>query len=80
MKEFVEELERRKEAALSMDGEKITPEKLGGWEIYAEITGQIGCFAGNEEHCPELIKEFFSYMPTSPKEEPPFLGTQDDPR
>jgi acetyl-CoA carboxylase carboxyltransferase component len=60
-------------------GEKITPEELGGWQIHAETTGQVDCFAENDEHCLEIVKEFFSYMPSNPREEPPFVATKDDP-
>jgi len=60
-------------------GEKISPEELGGWEIHAGITGQIDCIAENDEHCLDIVKEFFSYMPSNACEEPPFVETHDDP-
>ena len=59
--------------------EYITEEDLGGWKIHAEITGQAECFAENDDHCIEIMKDFFGYMPSSAFEEPPFKATNDDP-
>ena len=59
--------------------EKITPEELGGWKIHAELTGQVDRFAEDDDQCLALMKEFFSYMPSSASEEPPYKTTGDDP-
>jgi len=59
--------------------ERITPEQLGGWEMHAELTGQVDRFAHDDGHCIQLLKEFFSYMPSNAREEPPFKQTTDDP-
>jgi len=59
--------------------EKITPEELGGWKVHAELTGQVDAFAENDDHCLEVMKEFFSYMPSNHSEEPPYKATNDDP-
>ncbi len=60
-------------------GEKVTPEQLGGWEVHAEITGQVDAFAENDEHCLQIIREFLSYMPSNCDEEPPRVSTKDPP-
>ncbi|MBU2550503.1 MAG: methylmalonyl-CoA decarboxylase [Proteobacteria bacterium] len=59
--------------------EFISEEDLGGWKIHAELTGQSDCFAENEDECIGVMKEFFSYMPSSASEEPPFMATDDPP-
>lgn len=51
---------------------------LGGWNLHAEVTGQIDAFAGDDVHCLEIMKQFFSYMPSNASEEPPFRDTGDD--
>jgi acetyl-CoA carboxylase carboxyltransferase component len=60
-------------------GQKITPQELCGWELHAEVTGQVDAFAENDEECLEIIREFLSYMPSHNGEEPPYVPTQDDP-
>jgi acetyl-CoA carboxylase carboxyltransferase component len=60
-------------------GEKITAEELGGWKIHNELTGQADVSAEGEDQCLDLMKEFFSYMPSNASEEPPFKNTNDDP-
>jgi acetyl-CoA carboxylase carboxyltransferase component len=59
--------------------EKVTPEELGGWELHAEVTGQVDAFAENDEHCLQIIREFLSYMPSNCDQEPPYVGTSDPP-
>lgn len=60
-------------------GEKVTPDELGGWQVHAELTGQIDAFAEDDDHCLAVIKEFLGYMPSSAAEEPPFGATSDLP-
>ncbi len=57
--------------------EKTTPEELGGWELHAEVTGQVDAFAEDDEHCMLIIREFLSYMPSNCDEEPPYVPTSD---
>jgi len=57
--------------------EKVTPEELGGWQLHAEVTGQVDAFAENDEHCMQIIREFLSYMPSHCDEEPPRLPPSD---
>jgi len=59
--------------------EKISEEDLGGWKIHAEITGQADRFADDDDHCIQIMREFFEYMPSNPSEEPPFKATRDSP-
>lgn len=60
-------------------GEKITPEELGGWELHAEVTGQVDAFAEDDEHCLQIVREFVGYMPSYCDEEPPYVPTADPP-
>ena len=57
--------------------EKTTPEELGGWELHAEVTGQVDAFAEDDEHCMQIIREFLSYMPSNCDEEAPYVPTAD---
>ena len=60
--------------------EEDTPaEELGGWEVHAEVTGQVDAVAENDEQCLEIIREFLSYMPSNCDEEPPVVPTTDPP-
>ena len=65
-------------------GEIITNEELGGWQVHAEITGNIDRVAENEEECFALIREYLSYMPSHRDERPPskpcLLYTSPSPR
>jgi len=60
-------------------GEKVTPEELGGWELHAEVTGQVDAFAEDDEHCLRIVRKFLSYMPSHCDEEPPYVPTNDRP-
>ncbi len=57
--------------------EKTTAEELGGWQVHAEVTGQVDAFAEDDEHCMQIIREFLSYMPSNCDEEPPYVATSD---
>jgi len=57
--------------------ERTTPEELGGWELHAEVTGQVDAFAEDDEHCMKIIREFISYLPSNCDEEPPYKPTDD---
>lgn len=59
--------------------QKITPQELCGWELHANVTGQVSAFANNDDEAIALIKDFLSYMPLHNGEEPPYLDTGDDP-
>ena len=57
--------------------ERPTPEQLGGWELHAEVTGQVDAFAEDDEHCMQVIREILSYLPSHCDEEPPYVTTSD---
>ena len=52
-------------------GETVTDEELGGWQVHAEITGNVDYVVENEEECFEAIKKYLSYMPSHNNETPP---------
>ncbi len=52
-------------------GEKVTDEELGGWQVHAEITGNVDRVAETEDACFELIRRYLSYMPSHCDELPP---------
>ena len=59
--------------------ERTTPEELGGWQVHAEITGQVDAFAEDDEHAMQIIREMLSYLPQTCDEEPPVVPTNDPP-
>ena len=52
-------------------GETVTDEELGGWQVHAEITGNVDRVAENEEECFQIIRQFLSFMPSHCEELPP---------
>lgn len=60
-------------------GEKISNEELGGWNVHADLTGQVERFADNEDEALDEIKQFLHYMPLNADEEPPLIETSDAP-
>jgi acetyl-CoA carboxylase carboxyltransferase component len=44
-------------------GECPDKEDLGGWELHAEVTGQVDLFAENDEDCLRLVRKVLSYLP-----------------
>ena len=52
-------------------GESVTDEELGGWQVHAEITGNVDRVAENEEDCFQIIRQYLSYMPSHCDERPP---------
>ena len=52
-------------------GEKLTSEEIGGWELHANITGQVDLFAENDEECLWMIRKLLSYLPSNAHEFPP---------
>jgi acetyl-CoA carboxylase carboxyltransferase component len=57
-------------ASLAMNA-SVDPESLGGWRLHAEITGFADQVADSDEEAIELIKRFFSYLPSHNMEAPP---------
>ena len=52
-------------------GETVSDEELGGWQVHAEITGNVDRVAENEEECFQIIRRYLAYMPSHCDESPP---------
>jgi methylmalonyl-CoA decarboxylase subunit alpha len=61
------------------NGQRVTPEELGGVDVHYQYTGQIDADGETEEECIEQLKTFFAYMPQNGNERPPMEKTNDDP-
>ncbi len=59
--------------------EEVTFEQLGGAGIHSTISGVCHMVAQNEADCLYLIRKLLSYLPQNNMEDPPFVGTNDDP-
>ncbi|MFZ5572054.1 MAG: acyl-CoA carboxylase subunit beta [Thermodesulfobacteriota bacterium] len=59
-------------------GEKVTDEELGGWQVHAEITGNIDMVVENETDCFAAIRRYLSYMPSHNGELPPEAPIPED--
>ena len=59
-------------------GEIVTDEELGGWQVHAEITGNVDRVAENEAECFQLIRQYLSYMPAHCEEHPPTAPVPED--
>ncbi|MBI2424626.1 MAG: carboxyl transferase [Candidatus Hydrogenedentes bacterium] len=55
-------------------GEKTSNEELGGWQVHAEITGQIDAVAEDEAQCFEIVRAFLSYLPSHKDALPPAIA------
>ncbi|MEH7109389.1 acyl-CoA carboxylase subunit beta [Bacillus sp. JJ1764] len=61
------------------NGQKLTPEELGGVDFHHRFTGQIDDDGATEEECMKQLKTFFSYMPQNASERPQMKQTTDEP-
>ncbi|HAA93167.1 MAG: methylmalonyl-CoA carboxyltransferase [Rhodospirillaceae bacterium] len=52
-------------------GEKVDPEKLGGWRLHANETGLVDRVVDTDEEALDEIKKFLSYLPSHRNELPP---------
>lgn len=52
-------------------GEKVDPEKLGGYKVHSEVTGLIDRVVDSDEEALDEIRTFLSYMPAHHNEPPP---------
>ena len=59
-------------------GETVNDEELGGWQVHAEITGNVDRVAENEEECFQIIRQYLSYMPSHCEELPPLNAVPQD--
>lgn len=61
------------------NGQKMTPEELGGVNVHNQFTGQIDHDGQTEVECIGALKTFFQYMPQNAEERPSMRLTNDDP-
>ena len=57
--------------------EEISHEELGGADSHASRSGVCHLVADNDEHCLELIRHLFEFIPQNNTEDPPFKPTAD---
>jgi len=60
-------------------GENATPEELGGWQLHAEVTGQVDLFAEDDDDCLRLVRDVLSYLPSNANQFPPKIEATDSP-
>ncbi len=60
-------------------GQDVTFEELGGAMIHSETSGVAHLIAKDEQHCMQMIKKLFSYLPSNYLEDPPIVESKDDP-
>ena len=58
-------------------GETVSDEELGGWQVHAEITGNVDRVAENEKECFQIIRHYLSYLPSHCDERPPIMPVPD---
>lgn len=63
----------------AVTGEEVSAEKLGGAMTHNSISGVAHFASENEEECIAQIHTLLSYIPNNNLEEPPVVGTADDP-
>jgi len=52
-------------------GNKVDPEKLGGWQVHAETSGLVDQVVDTDEQAIDAVKRFLSYLPSHHLEAPP---------
>jgi len=60
-------------------GEEISLEELSGYKAHAIKSGQTHILAEDDAECLDKCKELLSFFPSSNKERPPRIQTDDDP-
>ncbi len=60
-------------------GQEVTFEELGGALVHSKTSGVAHFIVEDEEHCVQLIKELWSYLPSNYMEDPPIVDKGDDP-
>jgi acetyl-CoA carboxylase carboxyltransferase component len=58
-------------------GETVSDEELGGWQVHAEITGNVDRVAENEQECFQIIRQYLAYMPSHCDQRPPEIPVPD---
>lgn len=57
--------------------EEVTKEQLGGAMTHNQTSGVAHFAAENEEHCLQIIRELFSFIPSNNLEDPPRIACDD---
>jgi len=60
-------------------GEEIGHEELGGAMVHARRSGNCHFVADSEQEVLQMVRRLLSFLPQSNMEEPPVVGTGDDP-
>ncbi len=63
----------------SVTHEDVTFEELGGANVHNSKSGVAHFAAESEADCLYLIRQLLAYLPQNNMEDPPYVGTQDDP-
>ncbi len=63
----------------SIISQEVSKEELGGPQIHARTSGLAHFLASGERDCLEMIRSLLSYLPSSNREKPPRVNTEDDP-
>jgi len=63
----------------TVTGEDVTLEELGGAMSHASKSGVAAFVAPDEQACLDDVKYLLSFLPANNLEEPPLVGTDDDP-
>jgi acetyl-CoA carboxylase carboxyltransferase component len=60
-------------------GEEISLEELSGYKAHAVKSGQTHILAEDDKDCLDKCKKLLSFLPSSNREDPPRIPTDDDP-
>jgi propionyl-CoA carboxylase beta chain len=60
-------------------GQEVSFEELGGAMVHSQTSGVAHFIVEDEEHCVQLIKELWGYLPSNYMEDPPIVDKGDDP-
>jgi propionyl-CoA carboxylase beta chain len=60
-------------------GQEVSFEDLGGAMVHSQTSGVAHFIAKDEEQCIQIIKKILSYLPSNYLEDPPVIGSGDDP-
>jgi len=60
-------------------GQEVSFEELGGAMVHSQTSGVAHFIAKDEDHCIQIIKRLFSYLPSNYLEDPPTVEPTDDP-
>ena len=67
------------EVIKSVTGEEVALEQLGGAMVHARKSGNSHFVAENDPECLQMVRRLLTFLPQSNMEEPPMVGSGDDP-